>query len=341
MAVAVKNTPESQTRAAPGNLTLASLLGAVYVLGSLALVFQGVPWLWNTGVAPWIGPGLSFVNTAGLIVVMVFAAVALSVFGLTLTGPSPPAGLRAGIFTVIVGVAVVALAASWVGGLLERWVFTSPESRTVGLAVTALVAAGLLFLVWRLFARFAPPRRLEAFEEQGWFSSDRYKPTQGQRVRRATMLGLLVLLGAGVYVLVAHGTLVTGPDTWALRIPFTDRTIPLLPDVSLTAPLLLAAGAFWFSYRVVNLPTFADFLIATEAEVNKVSWPSRRSVTQDTVVVLATVVMMTVFLFAVDFAWGWILSRPVVGVLRALDDTKKTEADPKARGDRPQDQVDW
>src|SRR5436190_19665244 len=118
MAVAEKKPPESQTRTTPGNLTLASLLGAVYVLGSLALVFQGVPWLWKSGVAPWLGESLPFVNTAGLITVMVFAAVALFVFGLTLVGPSPSPGLRGGVFTVIVGIGLVALLTAWIGGLL-------------------------------------------------------------------------------------------------------------------------------------------------------------------------------------------------------------------------------
>src|SRR2546430_6963945 len=40
--------------------------------------------------------------------------------------------------------------------------------------------------------------------------------------------------------------------------------------VSITLPLLLAAASLWLAYRVVNYPTFADFLIATEAEMNKV-----------------------------------------------------------------------
>src|SRR5262249_36671925 len=49
------------------------------------------------------------------------------------------------------------------------------------------------------------------------------------------------------------------------------RTLTLLPAVQFTVPLLLLAGAIWAAWRVVNMPTFADFLIATEAELNKVS----------------------------------------------------------------------
>src|SRR5262245_28966776 len=338
MAVAVPNKPESQTRIAAGNLTLASLLGAIYVLGGLAVVFQGVPWLWKIGVASWLGESLPFVNTAGLITVMVFTAVALFVFGLTLAGPTPQPGLRAGTFVVIVGIALVALLSAWIGGLLERWILTSPDATMVGLGLTAAIAAGLLFFAWRLFIKYMTPKNLVALEEQGWFSAIRYKPMQGQRVRRATMLGLLILLGCGVYVLVQHGTLVTGPADWALRIAFTTRAIPLLPDVAITAPLLLAAAAFWFSFRVVNWPTFADFLIATEAEVNKVSWPTRRSVIQDTIVVLSTVVLMTLFLFAVDIGWGKLLSWGPIGIIR----TATTQDSPDAqKAARPQEQGEW
>src|SRR5207248_2889718 len=53
------------------------------------------------------------------------------------------------------------------------------------------------------------------------------------------------------------------------------RTITLLPSVQFTVPLLLLAAGMWLAWRVVNLPMFADFLIATEAELNKVSWTTR------------------------------------------------------------------
>lgn len=139
---------------------------------------------------------------------------------------------------------------------------------------------------------------------------------QGLRVRRATMLGVILLFGAGIYSLYNHGTLVTADSNWSVRLPFTSYVLPLLPDIKFTVPLLLAAAGLWLAFRVVNLPVFADFLIATEAELNKVSWPTRKSVVQDTIVVLSTVFLLTIFLFTVDLAWGWILSREPVGVLR-------------------------
>jgi preprotein translocase SecE subunit len=54
-------------------------------------------------------------------------------------------------------------------------------------------------------------------------------------------------------------------------------------------------------------------LIATEAELNKVSWVTRKRLVQDTVVVLVFLAIFTVFLLVVDSLWGWILSRKTLG----------------------------
>jgi preprotein translocase SecE subunit len=90
-------------------------------------------------------------------------------------------------------------------------------------------------------------------------------------------------------------------------------TLTLLPAIQYTVPLLLIAVAIWFAWRAVNMPAFADFLIATEAEMNKVSWTTQKRLIQDTVVVLVTVLLMAVFLFLVD--WGW---KGILQTLRVL-----------------------
>jgi preprotein translocase SecE subunit len=207
------------------------------------------------------------------------------------------------------------------------------------MALMTIVALGMLSWGWMLLTRPIAPAKLEAFEEQGWFSADRYKASQGLRVRRATMLGVLLLGASGIYALYNHVLFGTAVKDWALRIPFTDLWIPLLPDVRLTLPLLLAAASFWLAFRIINLPVFADFLIATEAEINKVSWPTRKSVVQDTIVVLVTVLLLTVFLFGVDVAWGWILSRPVVGILQV--NPQQQAAQQQADQQRANEQIDW
>ena len=49
---------------------------------------------------------------------------------------------------------------------------------------------------------------------------------------------------------------------------------------------MLLAACVWVSYRLVNVPGFADFLIAVEAEMNKVSWPTRTELFRSSIVVL-------------------------------------------------------
>jgi preprotein translocase SecE subunit len=102
------------------------------------------------------------------------------------------------------------------------------------------------------------------------------------------------------------------------------RSLTLLPAVPYTLPLLLVLLSAWLAWRAVNLPAFADFLIATEAELNKVSWTTQKRLVQDTIVVLVTVVLMAVYLFGVDQLWRVSLSWDVVRVLVIPKDTSGT-----------------
>ena len=313
MAVAVKNTPDNQTRTATTSLVAASVLGAAFLVACAAIVFWGVPYLWDVGVGRHLPASLSFVGVAGLLLVEAVAIGVLIFVGMALVGPTPPRGLRAGIFAVLAWVLATGLLTVLIGRALENWF---AGAQMIGVILTAAVGAGLLVYGWTLVTKPKAPDQLRALEDQGWFTAARLKPMQGQRVRRATMLGMILLVGAGIYTLYSHGTLTTAEQHWTVGVPFTQSSIWLLPDVRYTVPLLLAAAGLWLAFRVVNLPVFADFLIATEAELNKVSWPTRKSVVQDTIVVLTTVLMLTVFLFLVDIGWGWLLGNDYVGVLR-------------------------
>ena len=52
-----------------------------------------------------------------------------------------------------------------------------------------------------------------------------------------------------------------------------------------------------------TIPRFADFLIAVEAEMNKVSWPTRPELVRAVFVVLFTVFFMAAVLFGYDVVW--------------------------------------
>jgi preprotein translocase SecE subunit len=161
-------------------------------------------------------------------------------------------------------------------------------------------------------------RFLVQFESQGWFNARSYKANQGRLVRRLTMAGTLIVVITGVVALYDHKSL---SGNWRVRLPYTEDLISeghrlvatLLPDIRYTVPILLIALGLWIAWRAVNFPAFADFLIATEAELNKVSWVTRRRLVQDTIVVLVTLVLFAVFLLLIDQLWGWLLTRETLG----------------------------
>jgi preprotein translocase SecE subunit len=532
MTVAVKNSPEISTRSLLDRLAVTSLAGVVYVLGAIAVVVKGLPALW------WIYLGLnqqSFSAWALLIVAMFGAALGLVVVGGKLLGPHPPQGARAGIFVGLLSVGILAMIVKWVGGVLEGWSFDkSWLSQPAAIGMTLAVGIVLLVLLARFYFKPGFENFLRGVEEQGWFHAIPYKATQGLKVRRGTMLGVIIIVGTGVWAY--ERTLQSGSDNWSVEIPFTgmftvrergdaakatglnvdfgedsriidpgdwpefqanqvvarskfeaartalekgkkiregdanrfaaddfinrealivkkesfdrvqreakdkiasfdprlptaadvldryyvqqmnkelennyvritkaikesfkvgdivlksdfetvikDRqkkiedleeeseklknqnqpgearrkeeeanslkldmptstapalmegavqfdTLTLVPWVRIVMPLLLGALSLWFAWRLVNLPAFADFLIATEAELNKVSWTPRRRLVQDTIVVLVTTLLITFFLLFADLIWSQLLTK--IGVLRAP--SKETSAEVQPGGD--------
>jgi len=126
-------------------------------------------------------------------------------------------------------------------------------------------------------------------------STRQHKPLQGWYARVYTALGLGFVLALGLYRL--HETLQ-----------------PYGPGVRFGIPAALGVVLGWMIYRILHYPPFADFLIATEAEMNKVSWTTKEDLKRSTAVVLSTVLLMSVFLFGVDWLWSSLLQ--LIGVLR-------------------------
>jgi len=589
MAVAVKQNRETKASSQQRQLTVSIILGVLYVLGSLGVIFPLLDAVWWT----WLGfdrdVGWSWV---GRIAVGLAAAGVLAAVGVRLLGREPMRGLRAGILLGFLGFLLILLLAQWLGSTLEGWFYAwtslGDSAWYAGVGLTAAIGFGLLAGFGWLISRRGFQNAMAGLEDAGWFSSKGYKPNQGQKVRRGTMLGILILAGTGIMALL-HSLEAAG--NWTLQVPFSGKvelnsknvgdhpelrpqvvkreeeigawetnrqralaevrrvlrlpggrdalagemdqlaavdksvrkvmaetqpgsaaeptlllagsretqllsaavadamgsagvpspvlaaqplaaliwaqdlankgvnpqteiavfkerfekikealtapqpqheardrfqvrdanrdlkenyvkitrggyddpqkievtkpdgstevleptpelkagdvikesefekykqlrekrkverpglgievpakdkelaviqeqdpartgttdyvhytTITLLPHLKYIAPLLLAALGLWFAWRVVNVPSFSDFLIATEAELNKVSWTTKKRLFQDTVVVLVTVILMTIFLFFADVAWSALLKG--IGVLRPGDQSAKQE----------------
>jgi preprotein translocase SecE subunit len=455
MAVAVKHNRETTSTSLFDRLPVAILMGVLYILGSLGIIFPLLDTVW------WHWLQLDRSNLLWHVLELLTGMVlgtGLIFLGLHLLGPKPQPGLKSGIFVGVVGLGLVALLTLWVGGWLEGILFSNPwfgaASPSAG-AIITLVLGGVLLLglAWYM-AKASTERRLVSLEDQGWFTTTPYKRNQGTRVRRGTIIGILLLIGSGLYTM--HLRLDRSASDLSVNIPFTGRvevpqktagdnpdvraavaaaeekfqehlrslreaglegdelpagpavaefdrfrleeinkafksdyvkikdpgssestdnekwirlknsgapvlrdtvkaendrreqekedlkkagkdddaalvkliqeepvvaatgttsydTRVLLPQARYSLPLVLLVLTLWFAWRVVNVPTFADFLIATEAELNKVSWATRKQLVQDTIVVLVTVVLMTIFLFGADVLWSQLLRG--IGVL--------------------------
>ncbi len=135
---------------------------------------------------------------------------------------------------------------------------------------------------------------------------DRYKPEQGPRVRNWTAggAGLLAALGAKfVYE--------------RLAVYRTDEWWSLLIVYGIPVALVVGLGylIFWIVYR--HRPS-GDFLIATEGEMKKVSWSTRREVIGATKVVILVTLLLAALLGVVDLIFmlffQWIGVLKVTGI---------------------------
>ncbi len=85
--------------------------------------------------------------------------------------------------------------------------------------------------------------------------------------------------------------------------------------VALGLPLLMLAVGCWAAFRLVSYPPFADFLIAVEAEMNKVSWPSRGELIRSSIVVIVVIFSLAILLFSYDLFWKFLLGKDVLGIV--------------------------
>src|SRR5687768_2205124 len=131
-----------------------------------------------------------------------------------------------------------------------------------------------------------------------------YKPGQGYYTRMGTVIGAAILIIAGAYFLYEDvGGQIDPKKNYALYLRY-----------GLSVGWILGMGALTYWLVGVNRKT-NDFFIATEGEMKKVSWSSRKEVIRSTKVVIATVVLMATLLFVVDVMFMQFFR--AIGVLKA------------------------
>ena len=124
---------------------------------------------------------------------------------------------------------------------------------------------------------------------------DIYKRGQGKYTRLCSAFAIAIIAGLGclqLYKKLQAGDL----GLW------TETMVPAGLFV------ILALLIFW----LVNKPSLADFLIAAEGEMKKVSWSSRQEIAISTFIVIVVVISMAVLLGTTDIGFRtfftWLLS---------------------------------
>lgn len=123
------------------------------------------------------------------------------------------------------------------------------------------------------------------------FSAGVYKPNQGRIVRQLTCLAIWIIVGLACWALFS-----------ALRGSNSSSAM------SSAIPATFMALGVWIGFRMVNWPRFADFLIAVEAEMNKVTWPGKEELVRAAFVVIFTIFFLAVSLFLFDIIWQRVFS---------------------------------
>ena len=122
-----------------------------------------------------------------------------------------------------------------------------------------------------------------------------YKRGQGKYTRLCSAFGIAIIVGLGCLQLYR-------------KLQATD--FGLWVETMVPAGLFVVLGLliFWLA----NKPAIADFMIAAEGEMKKVSWSSRKEIAVSTFIVIVVVAFVAVFLGITDLSFQmffeWLLS---------------------------------
>ena len=178
-------------------------------------------------------------------------------------------------------------------------------TRSITAASMAVVAAAICYFIYVLLAKYvptdndfytSPANATDAMVfAKAWKSADgKIAYQEGEAVTKEAREDLIAAKEDRWYFRAAH------PVEYALYWQFG---VPSLVFI------VFAAGIFYS----VNSPKFADFLIATESEMKKVSWSSKAELIGSTMVVIVTVVFLSAVIYSSDFIWTFCLQ--MVGAL--------------------------
>jgi preprotein translocase subunit SecE len=119
-----------------------------------------------------------------------------------------------------------------------------------------------------------------------------YKPGQGKYTRLTSGISIAVVVAIGCWRLYER----LAATDWNAWIVFL-------------VPLIVFGVIAVLTYWMLNKQSVADFLIASEGELKKVNWSSRKEVAVSTFVVIVVVVIMAALLGATDMVFQLVFDK--------------------------------
>ena len=137
------------------------------------------------------------------------------------------------------------------------------------------------------------------------------KPGQGTAVRLTAVLGAAFLAGFGAF---SFYMLPSSSSRWWVDLA---TWTPLVLVLKLKPILFPALGIFFAvsygAFLFLNREKPSEFLVETEGELKKVSWPARKEYVGSSVVVVVVIAVMSLFLHFVDEGLSWIAKQIGIG----------------------------
>ena len=131
---------------------------------------------------------------------------------------------------------------------------------------------------------------------------EQYKPEQGKWTRLGTFVGLMALIAWGAQFIYEQLQVYEGSEGWRLLVT---------AGIPLAFLVVVGSVAWWTAY---SSNKSGDFMIATEGEMKKVSWSTRREIIGSTKVVILFTFLMAAVLFMIDLLFQFLFS--AIGVLK-------------------------
>jgi len=212
--------------------------------------------------------------------------------------------------------------------LLDRlWLFTAHAGAFCVAGTVYFLPPADMFLTRELIQgnRFVNIQLFAAaavFAALAWFVQKRLaprlayqKPGQGRWARLVAYAGVGVMALFGAVSLHRLPGLSSG---WYGNLGGIWKSWPVFGQAFTLRPIFFPAAAFFLAsvtayHLFANRPKSADFLVDTQGEMKRVSWPTRREWVGSTLVVLVLVAFLSFFLYLTDYGLSALLQRMKIG----------------------------